>query len=279
MSWLKVRSVLSSGAVLTHFLVFALNQLSPCAFVSPDLVDLKNLTHPETAHHLVLVNTELLVVTSGELANGEGPAMETRTEGNGTLVWVNLDITKSLVEVCGDNDVDRLNDTGEVLEQVFLGKLQFEQGTVDLVDNDDGLDTLTKSLSEDSLGLHTHTFNGVDDNESTIGDTERSSDFRGEINVTGRIDQVDQEVVLLGLLWDILQVLLVLELSVQGDGSRLDGDTTLLLIGTSIRKSSLASLCRRNNTGTLDEGVGEGRFAVIDYKMLSDFVILHAEDG
>jgi hypothetical protein len=205
------------------------------------------------------------------LADSEGPAVETRAEGNGTLVWVDLDITESLVEVCGNNDIDGLNDTGEILEQIFLGKLQFEQSTIDLVNDNDGLDTLTKSLSEDSLGLHAHTFDGVDDDESTIGDTESSGDFRGEIDVTGRIDQVDQEVVLLGLLWDILQVLGVLKLSVQGDGGWLDGDTTFLLIGTSVRKSSLAGLCRGNDTGTLDEGVGEGGFAVVDYKMLLDF--------
>lgn len=104
--------------------------------------------------------------------------METGTEGDGTLVWVNLDITEGLVEVCGDNDVDGFDNTGEVLEQVLLGKLEFEKSTIDLVDDDNRLDTLTKSLSEDSLGLHAHTFNGVDDNEGTIGDTESSSDFR-----------------------------------------------------------------------------------------------------
>lgn len=103
--------------------------------------------------------------------------METGSEGNGTLVWVNLDITESLVEVCGDNDVNGLDDTGKVLEQVLLGELEFEKSTIDLVDDDDGLDTLTKSLSEHSLGLHAHTFNGVDDNEGTVGDTESSSDF------------------------------------------------------------------------------------------------------
>lgn len=88
--------------------------------------------------------------------------------------------------------------------------------------------------------------------------------------MTGRIDQVDQEVVLLGLLWDILQVLWVLQLSVQGDGSGLDGDTTFLLIGTSIRESGLASLCGGNDTGTLDERVGEGGFSVIDYVVVLD---------
>lgn len=60
--------------------------------------------------------------------------------------------------------------------------------------------------------------------------------------MTGRVDQVDQEVVLLSLDGDVLKVLYVVELGVQGDGSRLDGDTTLLLVGTGISETSLTSL-------------------------------------
>lgn len=221
-------------------------------------------TYPETLHHLVLVNTELLGVPRSELADGESPAVETGTEGNGTLVGVDLDVTEDLVEVGGNDDVDGLDDTGEVLVQVLLGDLELEKSTVDLVDDDDGLDTLTKGLTQDSLGLDADTLDGVDDDESTISDTEGSSDLRREVNVTGRVNQVDQEVVLLGLDGNVLQVLGVDELSVQGDGSGLDGDTTLLLVGTSIGETSLTSLGGGNDTGTLDEGVGQGRLAVVD---------------
>jgi hypothetical protein len=88
-----------------------------------------------------------------------------------------LDVTKGGVEVSGDNDVDGLNDTGEILVQILLLELQFQKSTIDLVDNDDWLDTLTESLSKDSLGLHTHTFDGIDDDESSISDTESCGDF------------------------------------------------------------------------------------------------------
>jgi hypothetical protein len=104
--------------------------------------------------------------------------VETGTEGNGTLLRVHLDITEGLVEVGGDNDVDGLNDTGEVLVQILLGDLELEKSTVDLVDDDNGLDTLTKSLAKHSLGLDADTFDGVDDDKRTIGDTESSSDLR-----------------------------------------------------------------------------------------------------
>lgn len=168
--------------------------------------------------------------------------METGTESDGTLLGVDLDITKGLVEVGGNDDVDGLDDTREVLVQILLGELELEKSAVDLVDDDNGLDTLTKSLAQDSLGLDADTLNGVDDDESTIGDTESGSDLGREVNVTGRVDQVDQEVVLLSLDGDVLKVLCVVELSVQRDGSRLDGDTTLLLVGTGISETSLTSL-------------------------------------
>jgi hypothetical protein len=62
--------------------------------------------------------------------------------------------------------------------------------------------------------------------------------------VTGRVDQVDQELVLLGLDGNVLEILGVLELGEEGDGGGLDGDTTLLLVGTSIGETLLTSLGR-----------------------------------
>lgn len=229
--------------------------------------------YPETLHHLVLVDTELLGVLGGELADGESPAVETGTEGNGTLVWVDLDVTKGLVEVGGDNNVDGLDDTGEVLVQVLLGNLELEKSTVDLVDDDDWLDTLTKSLAKDGLGLDTDTLNRVDDDESTVSDTESSGNLRREVNVTWRVNQVDQELVLLGWDWDVLEVLLVQELGEKGDGGGLDGDTTLLLVRTSVGETSLTSLGGGDNTGTLDERVGKGGLSVVDFSRWSAHVL------
>lgn len=149
---------------------------------------------PETLHHLVAVDTELLGVAGGELADGEGPAVETGTEGNGTAVGVDLNVTEGLIEVGRDDDVNGLDGTREGLVKVLLGDLELEKSTIDLVDDNNGLDALTKSLTKDGLGLDADTLDGVDDNESTIGDTEGSSDFGREINVTGGVDQVDQEI-------------------------------------------------------------------------------------
>ncbi|GKT92871.1 elongation factor 2 [Colletotrichum tofieldiae] len=219
---------------------------------------------PETLHHLVAVNAKLLGVADSELADGESPAVQTGTEGDGTLVGVNLDITEGLVEVGGDDDVDGLDSTREGLVEVLLGDLELEKSTVNLVDDDDGLDALTESLTQDSLGLDAHTLDGVNDDESTIGDTESGSDFGGEINVTGGVDQVDEEVGAVGLLASNVLDVLGVDVVVQGDGSRLDGNATLLLVGTGIRGSRVSGLGGGDDTGLGQKGVGEGRLSVID---------------
>jgi hypothetical protein len=82
--------------------------------------------------------------------------------------------------------------------------------------------------------------------------------------VTGGIDQVDQELVTIDSLGNLLKILWVGELGVQGDSGGLDGNATILLIGTGVHETSLTSLGGGNNTGTLDKGVGEGGLSVID---------------
>jgi hypothetical protein len=82
--------------------------------------------------------------------------------------------------------------------------------------------------------------------------------------VTRGIDQVDQEVVLLGRDGDVLEILSVVELGVQGDGGGLDGHTTLLLVGTGVCETRGSGLGGRDDTSALDERVGKGGFAVVD---------------
>jgi hypothetical protein len=148
---------------------------------------------PETFHHLLSVDTKLLGISHGELTNGEGPAVETRAKGNSTLVGVNLDITEDLVKVGGDDDVDGFNGSGERLVQILLVDLEFEEGSVDFVDDDDGLDSFTEGLTEDGFGLDADAFDTVDDDEGSVRDSESGSDFGGKVDVAGRIDKIDQE--------------------------------------------------------------------------------------
>ena len=102
--------------------------------------------------------------------------------------------------------------------EIFLGDLQFEKGPIDLVDDDDGLDTLTQGLAEHGLGLNAHTFDTVDDDKSAVSDAECSGNLGREVDVARRIDKIDQEVVTCHFLRDVLEVLLICHVGVQGDG-------------------------------------------------------------
>lgn len=106
--------------------------------------------------------------------------------------------------------------------------------------------------------------------------------------MTRRVDQVDQEVGAVGLLaLDVLEILLVRESGVQRDGGRLDGNTTcdksvhtrlprvhrgcgrssrhtLLLVSTSVGGTGITSLSGGDDTSLGQQGVGQGRFAVVD---------------
>jgi hypothetical protein len=77
--------------------------------------------------------------------------------------------------------------------------------------------------------LHGYAFDGVDDDESTVGDSECCSDFSGEIDVSRGIDEVDEEFVafcwLLGL--DIENIFVV-ERCVERNASGFDGNAPFL---------------------------------------------------
>lgn len=206
---------------------------------------------PKLGHQLALVNTELLGVSASELSKGESPTVQTGGEGDGTLVRVDLDVSEGGVGVSGDNDVDGLDGSAESLVEVLLGNLQLEQSSVDLVDTQDGLDSLGQRLSQYGLGLDTDTFDTVDNDQGTIGDSEGGSDFGREIDVTGGIDQVDQELVTLGLLLDVSDIVLV-DGEVHGDGGRLDGDTSLLLVISGVGESHVTGLGTSDNTSLGD---------------------------
>jgi len=81
--------------------------------------------------------------------------------------------------------------------------------------------------------------------------------------VTWGIDQVNQERVTVSLLLDVLDILVV-QAGVQGDGGGLNGNTSLLLILSGVHKSGVTSLGGRDDTGSLDQRVGQSGFTVID---------------
>jgi hypothetical protein len=119
-----------------------------------------------------------LGVDSGESGQGEGPTEEGRTEGDGTSNGVDLlGLTHIISLISGDDNVGVLNDTLELLIHVLTLDLELKDTSVNLVDEEDGLDLLTECLSKHGFGLHADTLDVIDDDESTIGDSESSCDF------------------------------------------------------------------------------------------------------
>jgi len=208
---------------------------------------------PELDHKLLEVNLELIGVDTGEVGKGKGPTEKGGTESNGTNGGVNLlSLTHIVALVSGDNDVSGLDDTLEVLIHGLTIDLEFEDTTINLVDEEDGLDLLTESLTEDGLSLDANTFDVIDDDESTIGDTEGSSDLSGEIDVTGGVDQVDK------VRLSITVTKLDVGLEVKGHTGGFDSNAALLLVSTSVGGAHISSLIASNNTGFGNKRVSEG---------------------
>mmetsp|Transcript_10291 Transcript_10291/g.15715 ORF Transcript_10291/g.15715 Transcript_10291/m.15715 type:complete len:802 (+) Transcript_10291:228-2633(+) len=226
---------------------------------------------PKLAHHLFSLDTELLGVDTGESGHGESPAEKGGSESDGSVNGVNLlGLAHALIFVGGDDNVDVLNNSEVVLIHGLAIDLELEDSSVDLVNHENGLDLLTESLSEHSLGLDGHTLDVVDDHKGTIGDSEGSSDLGGEINVTRGVNEVDEVTLLLALLDNI-------GLEVKGHTSGLDGDTTLLFVFTGIGSSGVSSSLTGNDTGLGDKGVSKGTLAVVDVsnnRHVSDLVSL-----
>jgi len=214
---------------------------------------------PKLTEELLLLDTELGGVHLSEASQGETPAVETRAEGNGTLFGVNLNVTEELVTVGGDDNVGRLDGLGEGLVSLLRLELKLQKGTIKLVNHENGLNTLTESLTQNGLSLNANRLNAVNNDKSTVGDTKSGSHFGGEVNVAGRVDQVDQELV--G--GKALGNLILGQLVVQGHTSGLDGDGTILLIGTSVGETLLSGVSLGDDTSGGDQRVSQSRLTVI----------------
>ena len=213
---------------------------------------------PEFLHESLTIQLELLRVGGRKSGQGEGPAEQCGTEGNGTLGWVNLVRLAHVLElVGGDDDVGVLDDTLEVLVHGLTIDLEFQDASVNLVDHHDGLDLFGKSLTEDSLSLHANTLDVIDDDKSAISDTESGGNLRGEINVAWGVDQVDQVRLDSAGLDDV-------GLEVERHTSRLDGNATFLFVLTGISGAGIASRFAGNDTGFSNKRVREGGLSMVD---------------
>merc|ERR1712076_325529 len=215
---------------------------------------------PELLHELRDVGLKLLGVHVGELLEGEGPRVESGTEAYGALGRVNLDVAHWCVlvgtAVRGNDDVDVLDDTLELLVKLFWLELEGEQCQVPLVHEKNRLNSLGNGLSEYGLGLDADAGHAVDDDERTIGNAKGGGDFTGEVDVAWGVDQVDQKLVTVVVVLQELHIALV-ELVEKRDSGRLDSNRALLLVLSGVGESRLTSSRTGDDTGLGDERVGK----------------------
>jgi hypothetical protein len=179
---------------------------------------------------------------------------------------------------------------------------QYTNNHPHLVDHEHRLDTLTNGLTQHRLGLDADAVDGVHHHQRPVRDPQGRRDLGGEVDVAGRVNEVDE----VGVLSDLdvgVALHLVLHglgcrrgllvgqprhlaglhvvLEEHGDAGGLDGDAALGLVLAGVGVPGAAGGLGGDDAGLLDEGVGEGGFAVVDVGddgHAAD-VVLHVHDG
>jgi hypothetical protein len=146
---------------------------------------IEEVVSPKFLHHLLSVDTEFLGVNLSEFGEGESPSEKSGSHSGGTGLWVNLlSLAHILALIGGDNDVNVLDNSLELVVHGLSINLELKDTSINLIDHEDWLNLFSESLSQDGLSLDGDTLNVIDDDESTIGDSEGSGDFGREIDVT-----------------------------------------------------------------------------------------------
>mmetsp|Transcript_749 Transcript_749/g.1722 ORF Transcript_749/g.1722 Transcript_749/m.1722 type:complete len:844 (-) Transcript_749:24-2555(-) len=232
---------------------------------------------PQLLDHLLGGGVELGSVERTEHLQGESPLMETRSESNSGRSGVNLPV--EIAEVVRlDDHIHVLDGETHVLVDLLTSQLKLEKSSIDLVHHQNRLHTLSHGLTKHGASLDSDTINGIDHHKGTVGHSEGSSHLRREVNVTRRVDQVDKKGVLANVdvvgatighllgqtlrLDDLTGLKVVLEKHTDTGG--LDGNTTLLFIGTSISVTGVTGVLGGDNTSLAHKGIRKGRLSVID---------------
>ncbi len=129
--------------------------------------------------------------------------------------------------------------------------LRLCRGQIDLVEDRHHLDALLDRRVAIRHRLRFHALRGVDHQQRALARGKRARHFVGEIDVAGRVDQVE------------LVHLPVLRRVAERDGLGLDGDAALALEIHRIQHLRL-HLAVGQTAAELDDAVGERRLAVID---------------
>ena len=133
----------------------------------------------------------------------------------------------------------------------FLRARDVGGGQIDLVDDGNDFEAVVDGEIGVGEGLRFDALGGVDDQQRAFAGGERARDFVGEIDVAGRVDQVE----LVGLA--------VLRGVHHADGVGLDGDAALAFEVHGVEHLGL-HFAGGEGSGELEQAVGERGFAVVD---------------
>jgi len=218
-------------------------------FLSPLLSGcVEEMVTPEFLHHEFHVLLELGSIHVGESSQSETPLFFSGSEGNVTKVGKQLESTHLFVFIGRDNDIDHIDHSYEVLVHAFRIGLQFQDLSIDLVDHEDGPDSFGHSLSEYSFSLDTDTFYTIDHDQSTISNSEGSSHFRGEVNMSWGINKIDEILLRLSVGPDVV---LVVETHTCG----FDSDSSFLFICSGVHVPGFTCMFVSYDTSLADQRV------------------------
>ncbi len=122
-------------------------------------------------------------------------------------------------------------------------------GAVHLVDEADAGHVVVVGLAPDSLRLRLDTGNGVEDDDAAIEDAQAALDFDREVDVAGRVDDVD---------------LVALPLSGGRGGRNRDAALALLLHPVHDGRALVDLADLVSAAGVVEHALGHGRLAGID---------------
>ena len=80
---------------------------------------------------------------------------------------------------------------GEEVEDLVMHLVDARIRAIDLVDDDDGAQSLAERLADDEFGLRHRPFGGIDQHHDAIDHAEDALDLAAEIGMAGRVDDVD----------------------------------------------------------------------------------------
>ena len=112
-------------------------------------------------------------------------------------------------------------------------------------------------LSQNVVRTGAHTLDSINNQERTVARQQGGGNLGTEIYVTRRIDKMDDDVLRVGLGIGTVPM-------AQADGGTSHGNTTLLFLLERIEVADGTSEAFRYDPIRLDEGIGQGRLAVVD---------------